>query len=676
MAVRGFNPLRKPYLENSLTNGSGAAVSSGTVVGNFPGEDSFDTMGGTAFGGTTDTFIMGVTLEDIPNGGIGQVAFVGEVERVLVDSGATGGLFLAISTTTGQAVEVPNDRDGVFGISLSARAADGTCRAILFGKMTRLAFTGAIGTTGAVPAAADKAIPTLISGGTNPNPENSATDNYIAHVRRSTYFSNEGFFETPGTLNGVTLATVDYQVRLGAAGTLVNVFGITQAGNVLGLGDYLAGGNLTFRSGTSFTGTFDHAITAARTWTLPDTTGTIGLLSTVAPVGADYLVGTADGTLTGEIVVGTTPGGELGNTWASPTVDTTHSGSSHAALPTQGANLDMGNNLIVNIGAAGTDFTAGGGLTLAGRLAVYTAGDDTAVPLSVNSNSGTPGRIVARLNSQVSGGASFLQFTDGFTYNYGFGTEATSGDLAWYSGRTPATAGTLRMSLSQAGLLTVLNGLTVSAGGAAITGATTITVAGGGDILNIVSTAVDSYAEFNLTNDAQTWRISTAGGEGDGLRFYDITGGAQGMMLTTARQLQLPATGSSAGLLIGGDVQLYRGAADTFEMPNGDMLRIGGSASRSTTQGTNHLDIFNGTAPVGNLTNGISLYAAAGELWVLDATNNPTQLSPHDADGYWVFKSRSGQTGRMFQVDMERMIRALNAHFGWDFIHDLLEEVA
>ena len=43
----------------------------------------------------------------------------------------------------------------------------------------------------------------------------------------------------------------------------------------------------------------------------------------------DFLVGTASAYLSGEIVVGTTPGGELGNTWASPTVDATHSGSAH-----------------------------------------------------------------------------------------------------------------------------------------------------------------------------------------------------------------------------------------------------------------------------------------------------------------------------------------------------------
>lgn len=51
-----------------------------------------------------------------------------------------------------------------------------------------------------------------------------------------------------------------------------------------------------------------------------------------APTTADYLVGTAQGGLSAEIVVGTSPGGELGGTWASPTVDATHSGSTHAAV--------------------------------------------------------------------------------------------------------------------------------------------------------------------------------------------------------------------------------------------------------------------------------------------------------------------------------------------------------
>jgi hypothetical protein len=45
------------------------------------------------------------------------------------------------------------------------------------------------------------------------------------------------------------------------------------------VGIILTEANLTFRSGTSFVGTLDHAITAARTWTLPDSTDTIVLLT-------------------------------------------------------------------------------------------------------------------------------------------------------------------------------------------------------------------------------------------------------------------------------------------------------------------------------------------------------------------------------------------------------------
>ena len=57
-------------------------------------------------------------------------------------------------------------------------------------------------------------------------------------------------------------------------------------------------------------------------------------LSSGAPTDADYLVGTANGSLSAEIPVGTTPGGELGGSWATPTVDSTHSGSAHHAAAT------------------------------------------------------------------------------------------------------------------------------------------------------------------------------------------------------------------------------------------------------------------------------------------------------------------------------------------------------
>lgn len=49
-----------------------------------------------------------------------------------------------------------------------------------------------------------------------------------------------------------------------------------------------------------------------------------------APTTADYLVGTAQAGLSAEIVVGTAPGGELGGTWAAPSVDVVHAGTTHA----------------------------------------------------------------------------------------------------------------------------------------------------------------------------------------------------------------------------------------------------------------------------------------------------------------------------------------------------------
>lgn len=82
--------------------------------------------------------------------------------------------------------------------------------------------------------------------------------------------------------------------------------------------------------------------TDGASWTTWATLGTTG----AAPDTADYLVGTANGSLSGEIVVGATPGGELGNTWASPTVDATHSGSAHADFIAK-AIVDVKGDIIV-----------------------------------------------------------------------------------------------------------------------------------------------------------------------------------------------------------------------------------------------------------------------------------------------------------------------------------------
>jgi hypothetical protein len=51
-------------------------------------------------------------------------------------------------------------------------------------------------------------------------------------------------------------------------------------------------------------------------------------------------------------------------------------------------------------------------------------------------------------------------------------------------------------------------------------------------------------------------------------------------------------------------------------------LLVGGTAARGTTVGTAHLDLFNGTAPAGTLTNGVSLYSSSGDLNFMDSAGN------------------------------------------------------
>ena len=98
-------------------------------------------------------------------------------------------------------------------------------------------------------------------------------------------------------------------------------------------------------------------------------------------------------------------------------------------------------------------------------------------------------------------------------------------------------------------------------------------------------------------------------------------------------------------------------------------LKIGGTADRATTAGTNQLMIFNGTAPVGTLANGCSFYSTAGEMRVMDAAGNATLLSPHDsATNEWIYDSTHTPTGKRLRISVEKLLRFVNDHFGLDCV--------
>ena len=125
---------------------------------------------------------------------------------------------------------------------------------------------------------------------------------------------------------------------------------------------------------------------------------------------------------------------------------------------------------------------------------------------------------------------------------------------------------------------------------------------------------------------------------------------------------------SGASLLFG------TGSTEQMRLDSSGNLGLGGSAARATTAGSAIFNIFNGTAPVGTLTNGISLYSSSGEAYVMDAAGNATLFSPHDRDtNEWIFRSKHTPSGKVLKIDVERLLRFVNDHFGLDAVQEFIE---
>ncbi len=116
-------------------------------------------------------------------------------------------------------------------------------------------------------------------------------------------------------------------------------------------------------------------------------------------------------------------------------------------------------------------------------------------------------------------------------------------------------------------------------------------------------------------------------------------------------------------------------SVEKMRLTSAGNLKIGGSASRATTEGTNQLVLFNGTAPVGTLSNGVSIYSSSGEAYVMDASGNATLFSPHDSEtNEWIFKSKHTPTGKVLRIDVEKLLRFVNEKFGLDAVHEFVEK--
>ena len=140
------------------------------------------------------------------------------------------------------------------------------------------------------------------------------------------------------------------------------------------------------------------------------------------------------------------------------------------------------------------------------------------------------------------------------------------------------------------------------------------------------------------------------------------------------------ATVNHSGSAAGADLRFYTKAvgvgpgsapAERMRMDSVGNISIAGTAVRGSTVGAGALHIFNGTAPAGTLTNGISLFSDSGELKVLDASGNSTTLSPHDNEtNEWIFDSVQTVTGKHLRIDVEKILRFINDKYGLEAILD------
>lgn len=182
-------------------------------------------------------------------------------------------------------------------------------------------------------------------------------------------------------------------------------------------------------------------------------------------------------------------------------------------------------------------------------------------------------------------------------------------------------------------------------------------------------------------------------------RFIDISNnGIVGVLLhdtATTQQGGVVSTGAGIFYEVSGHATAAGNNAHIFRVGDTDAsyslteklrvrkigIEIGGTAARGTTEPTNALNVFNGTAPVGTLTNGATFYAASGEMRVMDSAGNSTLLSPHcdhalAARGLcryndWIMDTTSATSGKRLVVEMERMLKALNKRLGGGFVHEL-----
>jgi len=113
------------------------------------------------------------------------------------------------------------------------------------------------------------------------------------------------------------------------------------------------------------------------------------------------------------------------------------------------------------------------------------------------------------------------------------------------------------------------------------------------------------------------------------------------------------------------------GATIKFEMIDNVVIKNPKAATTAALAVEGSIRLKNTSNP-SNVTDSAHIYAkddgSTSEVYVRDEAGNETKISPHNQSGQWEYLSRNVNTGKVFRVNMESLIKEVERLSGKTFI--------